>query len=126
MNRDTQADVSRAPPLGVATVGYGLMVVLTVVAFFLIRNHGEALVAPMAVGAESAVSLAQGPNILLHVLVALTAVIVTGQILAKVFAYLNQPPVIGEVLAGILLGPSLLGQIYPLLSCHLRSLPSWV
>lgn len=43
------------------------------------------------------------------VLIALGAVIVTGQILARVLARFGQPPVIGEVLAGILLGPSLLG-----------------
>src|SRR5437879_4578627 len=30
-------------------------------------------------------------------------------VLAKGFAYLGQPPVIGEVVAGIVLGPSLLG-----------------
>src|SRR2546430_9120931 len=31
-------------------------------------------------------------------------------ILAKGFAYLGQPPVIGEVIAGIVLGPSFLGS----------------
>ena len=55
-------------------------------------------------------SVAEAPNVLLRVLIALTAVIVVGLILAKCFAYLGQPPVIGEVIAGILLGPSLLGQ----------------
>jgi Kef-type K+ transport system membrane component KefB len=44
-----------------------------------------------------------------HILVALAAVILTGQILATLLASLRQPPVIGEVVAGILLGPSLLG-----------------
>jgi Kef-type K+ transport system membrane component KefB len=48
-------------------------------------------------------------EILVHVLLALAAVIVTGLILSKGFAYLGQPPVIGEVVAGIVLGPSLLG-----------------
>lgn len=43
------------------------------------------------------------------ILLALAAVILTGQILARVLARFGQPPVIGEVLAGILLGPSLLG-----------------
>ena len=53
--------------------------------------------------------LANTPNVLLRVLIALTAVIVVGLILARCFAYIGQPPVIGEVVAGILLGPSLLG-----------------
>ena len=35
--------------------------------------------------------------------------IVTGLILSKCFAYIGQPPVIGEVVAGIVLGPSFLG-----------------
>ena len=43
------------------------------------------------------------------ILLALAAVILTGQILARVLARFDQPPVVGEVLAGILLGPSLLG-----------------
>lgn len=43
------------------------------------------------------------------VLIALAAVIVTGQILSRVLARFGQPAVIGEVLAGILLGPSLIG-----------------
>src|SRR5258708_26458230 len=36
-------------------------------------------------------------------------VIITGQLLARLFAYLSQPPVIGEVVAGSLLCPPLLG-----------------
>ncbi|HYV38613.1 MAG TPA: cation:proton antiporter [Gemmataceae bacterium] len=49
-------------------------------------------------------------DILPHLLLALAAVIVVGRLLAKLFAYIGQPPVIGEVVAGILLGPSLLGS----------------
>jgi len=33
-----------------------------------------------------------------------------GQVLARLFALIGEPPVIGEVIAGILLGPSLLGE----------------
>ena len=49
-------------------------------------------------------------DVLLRVLIALAAVIVTGQLLARLLARARQPPVIGEVIAGILLGPSLLGS----------------
>src|SRR5581483_7239707 len=45
-----------------------------------------------------------------RVLLALVAVIVTGRLLARLFARVHQPPVIGEVVAGILLGPSLIGH----------------
>src|SRR5262245_13977774 len=42
-------------------------------------------------------------------LIALAAIIVLGRLLSKIVAYFGQPPVIGEVLAGILLGPSFIG-----------------
>jgi Kef-type K+ transport system membrane component KefB len=92
------------------TVGYGLMILGAGLALFFVCNYGETLTAPTT---KPVASFVQTPsdqsNVLLHLLVALTAVIVTGLILAKWLAYLGQPPVIGEVLAGILLGPSLLG-----------------
>src|SRR5512145_878914 len=92
-----------------AVVGYGLMVAFTVVIFLVIRSHGESLVAPPPDTTGSVVATAKGSDPFLRVLVALTAIVVLGQILARLFAYVSQPPVIGEVAAGILLGPSLLG-----------------
>jgi len=50
---------------------------------------------------------------LLHLLLALATVIVAGRLLGVVFKWVGQPPVIGEVVAGILLGPSLLGWVWP-------------
>jgi Kef-type K+ transport system membrane component KefB len=47
------------------------------------------------------------------VLLTLAAVLVTGRLLGALLARLRQPPVIGEVLAGIVLGPSLLGHLAP-------------
>jgi Kef-type K+ transport system membrane component KefB len=51
--------------------------------------------------------------IMFHLLLALAAVIVVGRSLGVVFRWIGQPPVIAEVIAGILLGPSLLGTISP-------------
>ncbi|MBK6432831.1 cation:proton antiporter [Candidatus Amarolinea dominans] len=93
-----------------AAIGYVLMVVVSVGAFLLIRRQGEMLVAPVAGNAGPSLVTAPTPDIFLHVLVALTAIIITGQVLARLFARLGQPAVIGEVVAGILLGPSLLGS----------------
>src|SRR5687768_16169351 len=53
------------------------------------------------------------PELLFHVLLALAVVVVAGRVLGVFVARIGQPPVIGEVLAGILLGPSLLGLIWP-------------
>lgn len=50
---------------------------------------------------------------LVPVLLTLTTVIALGWVLGRVFRWLGQPPVIGEVVAGIALGPSLLGRISP-------------
>ncbi|MEX2176405.1 MAG: cation:proton antiporter [Pirellulaceae bacterium] len=52
-------------------------------------------------------------DLLWHMLLALAAVVASGQILGRLFRYVGQPPVIGEVLAGIALGPSLLGWAWP-------------
>ncbi len=52
-------------------------------------------------------------NQLLHVLLALATVIVTARAVGAIFKLLRQPPVIGEVIGGILLGPSFLGRMAP-------------
>ena len=54
-----------------------------------------------------------------HLLLALAAVIVAGRLLGMVFRWFGQPPVIAEVIAGILLGPSLLGAISPAAQAYL-------
>lgn len=46
-------------------------------------------------------------------LLALAAVVITGRLLGVLFRRAGQPPVIGEVVGGILLGPSFLGLIFP-------------
>jgi Kef-type K+ transport system membrane component KefB len=51
-------------------------------------------------------------------LLALVVVILTARAVGAAFAWLRQPPVIGEVIAGILLGPSLLGHFAPELSAY--------
>jgi len=99
-------------PYRIAIV-YGLMVVGTVGAFLLVRSYGSTLVAPDSPAPRSSTATThQQPDAILHLLLALAAVIIVGQVLAKAFAFLSQPPVIGEVVAGILLGPSLLGREY--------------
>ena len=52
-------------------------------------------------------------DLLLHVLLALAVVVISGRVAGRLVAAVGQPPVIGEVLSGILLGPSLLGLLAP-------------
>jgi Kef-type K+ transport system membrane component KefB len=58
-------------------------------------------------------------NLTVDVLLALAVVVITGRLLGNALAKVGQPPVIGEVLAGILLGPSLLGRLSPGLEVRL-------
>lgn len=111
--------VNRLP----AAAAYAAMLVGAVGVFLAIDHWGSsleapALTAPTAAHAQRAVA-AQHGDVLFHVLIALAAVIVTGRLLSKLFARFQQPPVIGEVIAGILLGPSLLGRISPELSAYI-------
>jgi Kef-type K+ transport system membrane component KefB len=76
--------------------------------FLLIRSVGEGLSAPAGTGQP--VGSAAAGDALLHVLLTLAAVLALGQVLSRLLALLWQPPVMGEMLAGILLGPSLLGS----------------
>lgn len=52
-------------------------------------------------------------DVIFHVLATLSAVILLGYGIARALRWVGQPPVIGEILAGIALGPSLLGLLWP-------------
>jgi Kef-type K+ transport system membrane component KefB len=105
------ADVAPSKKL---TVLYAIMVALTIAAFMYIRCVGEGLNAPAPLIGESlAESPVKNAHVIFHVLLALAVVIVAGRLLGAIFAFVKQPPVIGEVVAGILLGPSLLGHVSP-------------
>ena len=109
------APANRTRPAWVGPVVYVLMLAGAVGAFALVQHYGAGLVAPAApAGAVSVAAPKAGQvDIVLHVLATLAAVIGLGFALGRLFRYFGQPPVIGEVVAGILLGPSLLGAISP-------------
>ena len=99
----------------VAAAGYAAMLAAAAAAFLVIRHYGEGLTAPDP--PADAVSVAR-PNagrvdVVSHVFATMAAVIAVGFGLGRVFVALGQPPVVGEVIAGIALGPSLLGAVWP-------------
>ena len=98
-----------------ATAAYVLMLAAAVGIFLLIRQVGETLTAPETpAGAISVARPKAGQvDVIVHVLATLAAVVALGFTLGRLFRLLGQPPVIGEVVAGILLGPSLLGAFSP-------------
>lgn len=89
------------------------MLVSAVGLFLAIRWFGEQMGSAVSVlTIESSPSPGKMAT-LPRVLGALVAIIVTGRLLGAVIQRLGQPRVIGEVIAGILLGPSFLGRISP-------------
>ncbi len=98
-----------------SVIAYGLMFGATLIGFLIIRQDGMTLRAPVAAAAPrfgtggGTVQL----EVLLHVLLALALIILFARLLGLLFRYIHQPPVIGEVIAGILLGPSFLGRLAP-------------
>jgi Kef-type K+ transport system membrane component KefB len=101
---------------------YGASVAASVGVFLLIRNAGRGLVAGGAeavVGGQRAAANAgaaassSSAGSVIHVLLALAVIVVTAHLVGAVFRRLGQPQVMGEVVAGILLGPSFLGWLAP-------------
>ena len=95
-----------------------------IAAFLVIRDRGEMLIAPTPPPGVSTTVASASPDTLWHLLLAMAAVVAVGRLLGRVFALVGQPPVIGEVVGGIFLGPSLLGYISP--AAYLFILPSTV
>ena len=106
----------RPPKTGFVLALYGAMVAVAAAAFALIAQAGRALEAPAPpAGVVPAVRAGgpQGASLLGRVLLALLVVIVLSRALGWLFKRLRQPAVIGEVVAGLVLGPSLLGRVAP-------------
>jgi Kef-type K+ transport system membrane component KefB len=80
-----------------------------------IRHIGEGLVAPdpPADVEFPARPVTLNKNVVFHVLATMTAVITLGYLFGRICIAVHQPPVVGEVIAGIVLGPTLLGAFWP-------------
>ena len=105
----------RSSPLR-TMLGYAVMLGAAAVAYWLIRMHGLGLVPPEPAAGQLPFGPSGGAthfDALMHVLLALVVVIVVARGIGSLFAYFAQPPVVGEIIAGILLGPSLLGRFAP-------------
>ncbi len=96
---------------------YALLLGAAVLIYLLIRRYGDGL--PMPSRAPAQLGAAGGPpgghdaDVMLHVLVALSVIIAVARGGGMLFRFLGQPAVVGEIVAGIMLGPSLLGRVWP-------------
>jgi Kef-type K+ transport system membrane component KefB len=106
----------RPPMAGIwrIALGYALTVVITIGLLLLVLAYGGQLTSGSG-GVKSIppAGIGHSSYVLYHVLVALVAILLLGRWLGKLFVHFGQPRVVGEIVAGILLGPSLLGRIWP-------------
>jgi Kef-type K+ transport system membrane component KefB len=110
----TPSDIDDVPLRGRTTVFlfYGGMVAVAAALFLLIRSIGEGLPAPTGV-VGAPIDGGQAISTLFHALLSLAVIVITARAVGELFGLVGQPAVIGEVVGGIMLGPSLLGRISP-------------
>lgn len=95
-------------------LAYSLMIVAAAMAFLVIAQRGDCLTPVLpSVGPPAHRGMEDGASPLVRVLLVLMLVVALGRLLSKLLSRFHQPPVVGEVLAGVALGPSLLGRIWP-------------
>ena len=100
---------------GTLLVFYFLLLAGGIVSFWWIQRVGQELKAPAALvtATTTGVKKSAGVDVVVHVLATLAAVIAVGNLFAWILKRFHQPAVIGEVIAGIVLGPSILGTFFP-------------
>ena len=69
--------------------------------------------AAQAAGAAPAVLKGLAHHAVLLLLVQIAVLLATARFLGEIMRKLKQPPVVGELMAGVLLGPSVLGVLWP-------------
>jgi Kef-type K+ transport system membrane component KefB len=85
-----------------------------IAAFLAIQAAGSSLNPPDSNnGLPAPLEASSHVNALMHVLLALAIIILATRAMGVVFRSFHQPPVIGEIIGGISLGPSVLGWVLP-------------
>jgi Kef-type K+ transport system membrane component KefB/nucleotide-binding universal stress UspA family protein len=95
---------------------YAGLVVAALVVVRLILGAGRHLHGPHPTGTAAATGTALAINtsaVVWRLLVASAVIIVTARVVGALFRRIDQPQVVGEIVAGIMLGPSLLGAAWP-------------
>jgi len=77
------------------------------------------MLVPVLAAQTAALIKPLGHHELLLVLLQLSLLLLVARGLGEVMRRLNLPPVGGELLAGVVLGPSLFGWIFPSLQAHI-------
>lgn len=94
---------------------YLVMMAASIGIFLLINEQGKTIATNHGAALPIGQAHEQQINYLLQILLALSVVIITARAMGAIFGLIGQPTVIGEVVGGILLGPSFLGTLSPTL-----------
>jgi len=109
-----------SPARGRTALVYAAMIALACLALWGIHLAGGGLSAAPPASANSGAAATHGSSaVLFHVLLALVVIVLAARACGALFARLSQPAVVGEVIAGIALGPSVLGALAPGVSLYL-------
>ena len=105
-------------PLVHPAIAYLLLVGLPAIGILVVLRLGGTLAAPSAQRATTVSALALPParDVVLRLdtfLIQIVIILAVAQIMGLALRKVSQPAVVGEMLAGILLGPSVLGALWP-------------
>src|SRR2546423_11730019 len=93
---------------------YSAVAAIGAVVLVLVLHAGGGLHAPKAAGASEATGVqASAEKAIWRLLLASVAILVVARLVGAVFQRINQPQVVGEIVAGIVLGPSVLAALFP-------------
>ncbi len=102
-------------------VFYAALFSLTIAAYWWIQYKGSVFTVQFLTPAtpNGSKEIHRQIDTLLHFLLAMSVVVIAARVMGAIFKLIHEPPVIGEVLGGIMLGPSLLGRYMPELQATL-------
>ena len=95
------------------TVIYIISLLVSLLILYFINKSGMSLEDSKVVTMLTPEVTPHSSDSLLHILLALTAIIFVSKVVGFAITYIGQPAVMGEVLGGILLGPSLFANLAP-------------
>ena len=99
--------------------GYAVLVGLPLIALILLIGVGEQryVTEAAAVGAEAAGAGGRSFHVLTLIL-QIATILIVARLFGRLFRWFGQPQVVGEMIAGVVLGPSVFGALAPTVSAY--------